>query len=167
MEADSEASFATADGRIVGTVNYMSPEQATALSIDGRSDLFSLGCTMYQLLTGRLPFPGESIAECLVLRIKGQSTPITDFRPDLSPRLIEVLAKLMARRPEDRYQTAAEAAVRYRPWRTMTPAPLPLSNRRRSRTPTDRTLSPPRRRNCLRAPGSPPRRPGIPWSRRP
>ena len=110
MEADSEASFATADGRIVGTVNYMSPEQATAMSIDGRSDLFSLGCTMYQLLTGRLPFPGETIAECLVLRIKGLSTSITDFRPDLSPRLIEVLMKLMARRPEDRFQTAAEAA---------------------------------------------------------
>ena len=73
MEADSEASFATADGRIVGTVNYMSPEQATALNLDGRSDLFSLGCTMYQLLSGRLPFPGETIAECLALRIKGHA----------------------------------------------------------------------------------------------
>ena len=111
MEADSEASFATADGRIVGTVNYMSPEQATALGVDGRSDLFSLGCTMYQLLTGRLPFPGETIAECLVLRITGRAAPITDFRPDLSPRLVEVLLKLMARRPEDRFQTAGEAAL--------------------------------------------------------
>ena len=110
MEADSEASFATADGRIVGTVHYMSPEQAVALNIDGRSDLFSLGCTMYQLLSGRLPFPGETVAECLALRIKGHPTPITDFCPDLSPRLIELLSKLMARRPEDRFQTAAEAA---------------------------------------------------------
>jgi serine/threonine-protein kinase len=110
MEADSEASFATADGRIVGTVNYMSPEQAIAGSIDGRSDLFSLGCAMYQLLAGRLPFPGETFAECLALRIKGQPTPITDFRPDLSPSLIQVLLKLMARRPDDRFQTAAEAA---------------------------------------------------------
>ncbi len=111
MEADSDASFATADGRLVGTVNYMSPEQAVTLNIDGRSDLFSLGCTMYELLSGRLPFPGETVAECLALRIKGQPTPITDFRPDLSPRLIHLLLeKLMASRPEDRFQTAAEAA---------------------------------------------------------
>jgi eukaryotic-like serine/threonine-protein kinase len=110
LEADSEASFATADGRIVGTVNYMSPEQATALGLDGRSDLFSLGCTMYELLCGRSPFPGETIAECLALRITGRPVPIAEFRPDLSPRLVEVLLKLLARRPEDRFQTAAEAA---------------------------------------------------------
>jgi serine/threonine-protein kinase len=110
MEADSAASFATAAGLVVGTVNYMSPEQAIAQSVDGRSDLFSLGCTMYQLLSGRLPFPGETLPECLALRIKGQSTPITDFRPDLSPQLVQLLEKLMARRPEDRFQTAAEAA---------------------------------------------------------
>jgi serine/threonine protein kinase len=110
MEADSAASYATVAGRIVGTVNYMSPEQAIAHNVDGRSDLFSLGCTMYQLLSARLPFPGETIAECLTLRIKGRSTPITDFRPDLSPRLVQLLEKLMARRPEERFQTAAEAA---------------------------------------------------------
>jgi eukaryotic-like serine/threonine-protein kinase len=111
MEADSESSFATADGRIVGTVHYMSPEQATAQSLDGRSDLFSLGCTMYQLLAGRLPFPGDTVAECLMLLIKGQPTPITEFRPDLSLGLVQVLSKLMARRPDDRFQTAAEAAL--------------------------------------------------------
>jgi serine/threonine-protein kinase len=111
MEVDSAASFATAAGLIVGTVNYMSPEQAMALDVDGRSDLFSLGCTMYQLLSGRLPFPGEQLAECLTLRIKGRATPITDFRPDASPRLAEILEKLMARRPEDRFQSAAEAAL--------------------------------------------------------
>jgi serine/threonine-protein kinase len=110
MEADSEASFATAAGRIVGTVHYMSPEQSIAQNIDGRSDLYSLGCTMYQLLSGRLPFPGETLAECLSLRIKGEPAPITDSRPDLSRRLVQVLEKLMARRLEDRYQTAAGAA---------------------------------------------------------
>jgi serine/threonine-protein kinase len=110
MEADNAATFATAAGQIVGTVNYMSPEQAVALNIDGRSDLFSLGCTMYQLLSGRLPFPGETVAECISLRVTGQSAPITDFRTDLSPSLVQVLEKLMARRPEDRFQTSAEAA---------------------------------------------------------
>ena len=110
MEVDSGASYATAAGMVVGTVHYMSPEQALALNVDFRSDLFSLGCTMYHLLSGCLPFPGETFAECLALRIKGQPTPITDFRPDLSPRVIQLLEKLMARRPEDRFQTASEAA---------------------------------------------------------
>src|SRR5262249_22560475 len=110
MEVDSAASYATAAGMVVGTVHYMSPEQALALNVDFRSDLFSLGCTMYQLLSGRLPFPGETLAECLALRIKGQPTPITDFRPDLSPRLVQLLEKLLARRPEDRFQTASEVA---------------------------------------------------------
>jgi serine/threonine-protein kinase len=109
-EADSASSFATAAGRVVGTVNYMSPEQAMAQDVDGRSDLFSLGCTMYQLLAGRLPFLGETLAECLTLRIQRQPDPITDSRPDLSPRLVQLLEKLMARRPEDRFQTAAKAA---------------------------------------------------------
>jgi serine/threonine-protein kinase len=114
MEADSAASFATAAGRIVGTVNYMSPEQAVGLTIDGRSDLFSLGCAMYQLLSGRLPFPGETAAECIALRVQGRSAPITEFRTDLSPSLVHVLERLIARRPEDRFQTAAEAAAALR-----------------------------------------------------
>jgi serine/threonine-protein kinase len=110
LEADSGASYATAAGMVVGTVHYMSPEQALALEVDFRSDLFSLGCTMYHLLSGRLPFQGETLAECLALRIKGPPTPITDFRPDLSPRLVQLLEKLVARRPEDRFQTASDAA---------------------------------------------------------
>ena len=63
MEADKEASFATAAGLVVGTVHFMSPEQCAAIEIDCRSDLFSLGCTMYYLLTCQLPFPGDTLAE--------------------------------------------------------------------------------------------------------
>jgi serine/threonine-protein kinase len=110
MEADGAASFATAEGLIVGTLHYLSPEQAVLTSVDGRSDLFSLGCTMYHLLSGRVPFPGGTLADCLALRITGSPAPITDFRPDVSPRLVHLLETLMARRPEDRFQTAAEAA---------------------------------------------------------
>jgi serine/threonine protein kinase len=111
MEADSETSFATAAGHSVGTLHYMSPEQAMARDADGRSDLFSLGCTMYHLLTGQLPFPGETVVECLKRRASGRPAPVTDLRPDLPPRLVEVLNKLMANRPQDRFQTAAEAAL--------------------------------------------------------
>jgi serine/threonine-protein kinase len=111
MEADSETSFATAAGHSVGTLNYMSPEQVTSSDVDGRSDLFSLGCTMYHLLTGQIPFPGETVVECLTRRAQGKAVPITSLRPDLSPTLVGVLDKLMACRPDDRYQTAAEAAT--------------------------------------------------------
>jgi serine/threonine protein kinase len=110
MEADSNTSFATAAGFAVGTVDFMSPEQATARDLDGRSDLFSLGCTLYYLLTGRLPFPGETLLECLARRIQGRPVPITEIRPDLPPGLVQVLDTLLARRPEDRFQTAVEAA---------------------------------------------------------
>src|SRR4029077_1554145 len=60
MEADNSTSFATADGIAVGTVDYMSPEQACGREVDGRSDLYSLGCAMYHPITAQVPFPGRS-----------------------------------------------------------------------------------------------------------
>ena len=96
---------------VVGTVHFMSPEQCAVIDVDCRSDLFSLGCTMYYLLTCQLPFPGDTLAECLALRIRGCQIPITDHRSDLSPRLVEVLDRFLARRPQDRFQTAGEAAT--------------------------------------------------------
>ena len=110
MEADSETSFATAAGLCIGTLYYMSPEQATAGDVDSRSDLFSLGCTMYHLLTGLMPFPGETVVECLRRIATGKPVPINDLLPDLPPPFVAVLDKLIANRPEDRFQTAADAA---------------------------------------------------------
>ncbi len=111
MEADSGASFATAAGFVVGTLHYMSPEQSAGIEIDGRSDLFSLGCAMYYMLSGQVPFPGDTVAECLARRIRGGPVPITDLIPTLSPQIVQLLNKLLARRPEERFQTAAEAAL--------------------------------------------------------
>ncbi|MFO0957835.1 MAG: serine/threonine-protein kinase [Isosphaeraceae bacterium] len=110
LEADQHTSFATADGIAVGTIDYMSPEQASGKEVDGRSDLFSLGCTMYHLLTGRLPFPGESPIDRLGKRLSGRPTPILEHRPDVPIRLVKVLDKLMATAPNDRFQDAGEAA---------------------------------------------------------
>ncbi len=111
LEADSHTSFATAAGHSVGTLHYMSPEQATGSDVDRRSDLFSLGCTMYHLLTGQIPFPGQTVVECLKRRASGAPVSITDLLPDVPPRLVEVLDKLMAYRAEDRFQAASEAAM--------------------------------------------------------
>lgn len=125
LEADSQTSFATAAGHSVGTLMYMSPEQATASDVDGRSDLFSLGCTMYHLLTGQVPFPGQTVVECLKRRALGSPDPITEVRPGLPPRLVGVLDKLLARRPENRFQTAAEAALALEAVAQHDNAPLP------------------------------------------
>jgi len=110
VDGDSESNFATADGVAVGTVDYMSPEQACGREVDGRSDLFSLGCSLYHLITGRQAFPGDSPIERLGRRINSRPVPITDLRPDLPSSLVAVLDKLLANKPHDRYQTAGEAA---------------------------------------------------------
>jgi eukaryotic-like serine/threonine-protein kinase len=111
MEADSAATFATADGIAVGTVDYMSPEQACGREVDGRSDLYGLGCSMYHLMCGRLPFPGDSPIERLGKRIGGRHTPITEFLPDMPSNFVRVLDRLLAHKPNERYASAAEAAA--------------------------------------------------------
>jgi serine/threonine protein kinase len=110
MEADEHSTFATADGIAVGTVDYMSPEQACGRDVDGRCDLFSLGCSMYHLMTGQLPFPGETPIERLGMRLSGRPIPITDLLPDLPSGLVQVLDKLLAHKPQDRFQRAEDAA---------------------------------------------------------
>jgi serine/threonine-protein kinase len=110
MEADNATSFATADGIAVGTVDYMSPEQACGREVDGRSDFYSLGCAMYHLISGKLPFPGDSPIERMGRRISGRPVPITEVKPDLPASLVRVLDKLMAQKPQDRFQSGTEAA---------------------------------------------------------
>jgi eukaryotic-like serine/threonine-protein kinase len=110
MEGDSAATFATADGIAVGTVDYMSPEQACGREVDGRSDLYGLGCAMYHLMTGKLPFPGSSPIERLGKRISGRHVPITEYLPDLPSNYVRVIDKLLAHKPYERYATADQAA---------------------------------------------------------
>jgi serine/threonine-protein kinase len=110
MEADSAATFATADGIAVGTVDYMSPEQACGRDVDGRSDLYGLGCAMYHLMTGKLPFPGASPIERLGKRISGRHVPITDYLPDVSSNFVRILDKMLAHKPHERFATAAALA---------------------------------------------------------
>jgi serine/threonine-protein kinase len=109
MEADEQSTFATADGIAVGTVDYMSPEQACGRDVDGRSDLFSLGCAMYHLMTGRLPFPGKTPIERLGLRLSGRPVPITELLPELPSGLVHVIDRLLSNEPRDRFQNAEEA----------------------------------------------------------
>ncbi len=110
MEADQHCTFETADGVAVGTVDYMSPEQACGQEVDGRSDVYSLGCAMYHLVTGRLPFQGDSPIERLGKRISNPPVPILSVRPDLPSNVVKVMDKMLAIKPRDRFQSAREAA---------------------------------------------------------
>ncbi len=105
-------------GEVLGTVDYVAPEQAkNSRSADTRSDIYSLGCALYQCLTGRVPFPDGSLVEKLLAHREDQPPPIQQFAADTPPPLIAVVNKMMAKRPEDRYQRPAEVAQALSPFR--------------------------------------------------
>src|SRR5262249_50990849 len=96
---------------LMGTADYLAPEQALNFhQADIRADIYSLGCTFYYLLTGQPPFSGMTLAEKLVKHQQAEPPRLEDFRTDLPPALISVVRKMLAKRPEDRYQTPAEVA---------------------------------------------------------
>ena len=95
---------------VLGTPSYMSPEQLAGKKIDGRSDLFSLAASLYQLLSGRLPFEGESMAQ-LMFKIANEPAPdILQFNAKLSRTVVAFLARAMAKEADERFQTGEEFA---------------------------------------------------------
>jgi serine/threonine protein kinase len=108
---EDDSTRLTQMGRMLGTIDYIAPEQAQdARSADIRADIYGLGCTLYYLLTGKPPFAGKDIVEKLGPRMTGEPPWVRAVRADVSPQLEEVLRKMMARLPEDRYQTPIEVA---------------------------------------------------------
>jgi serine/threonine protein kinase len=92
-------------GMLIGTADYIAPEQAHDASIvDTRADIYSLGCTFYYLLTGRPPFPGPSLMQKLLQHQEAEPEPVGQLRPDLPPDLATVVQRMMAKKPEDRFQ---------------------------------------------------------------
>ncbi len=113
----------TQSGAVLGTPDYIAPEQALdAHAADVRADLYSLGCTLYYLLTGRVPFPGESLTQKLLAHQLSQPEPLGKLRPELPPGLVALVERLMAKKPEDRYQTPAEVAQALAPYVRRGPA---------------------------------------------
>src|SRR5262249_18126413 len=107
----------TALGNIVGTVDYVAPEQAeNARTADIRADIYSLGCTLFYLLTGQPPFPGENVVDKITRRVLGQPPSVRAVRPEVPAALETVLAKIMARHPGERYQKPAEVAAALAPF---------------------------------------------------
>ncbi|MDX6577991.1 MAG: eukaryotic-like serine/threonine-protein kinase [Blastocatellia bacterium] len=97
-------------GVVMGTVGYMSPEQAQAKPVDQRSDIFSFGCLLYEAATCRKPFAGDSIVDTLHKIIYDPAPAITDFNPSASPELQRVIRKCLAKEPDKRYQTIRDTA---------------------------------------------------------
>lgn len=102
---------------VLGTADYLAPEQAlNSHSADARADLYSLGCTLYFLLTGHPPFPEGSISERLMKHQIESPPSILKDRPDVPPTLLHICEKMMSKKPEDRYQDAGEVADRLTEW---------------------------------------------------
>ncbi len=149
----------TAKGLPIGTAAYMSPEQAQgATGGDPRSDVYSLGCVVYEMLTGRMAFGGASLREVLAKQAGGEPTPVQTIRPEVPDAVAAIVARALAKRPEDRYQTAGEMATDLRiamgePARLSGTTPMPES-----------WLPPSERASRAATPGQP-AAPGSAWGR--
>lgn len=104
----AEAQPMTATGTVLGTVHYMSPEQVSGEEIDGRSDLYALGVLMFYAVSGRFPFERPSAPAVLVAHVNAPPPRVRSLAPDVSPHMEDIIAKLLAKRPDDRLASARD-----------------------------------------------------------
>ena len=104
--ADVSTKKLTNPGMVMGTVNYMSPEQAQGKSVDRRTDLWSLGICLYEMLAGKTPFAGKTINHTLVAIMENQPPPLTQITKSVPAEIGQITAKLLEKKPENRYLTA-------------------------------------------------------------
>ncbi|MBI1913512.1 MAG: protein kinase [Planctomycetes bacterium] len=117
LQGADEANPLTPMGVMMGTPDFMAPEQAEdSRAVDIRADLYALGGTLYQLLSGSVPFPGGTLVQKLQRHFHEIPIPLTRWRPDVPEPLSAVVARMMAKRPDQRYQTPAEVAAALKPF---------------------------------------------------
>jgi serine/threonine-protein kinase len=140
----------TQTGTVLGTSDYIAPEQAQGQHVDEHTDVYSLGIVLYELLTGELPFSGDNFVAVAMKHINEAPPPVSALRPEVPPRLDAAIARALAKRPEDRFATMADfgreleacleelRAPGGAPTMVMPPAPTaapPTRHRRRRRAP--------------------------------
>jgi len=129
------SSTMTQTAAVVGTAQYLSPEQARGETVDSRSDVYSTGCLLYELLTGRPPFVGDSPVAVAYQHVREPALPPSDHDTGLPPAIDAIVMKALAKRVEDRYQSAAamrsdiERYLAGRPIHAVPPPPMPDDDR--------------------------------------
>lgn len=108
FSGDAPATNLTQSGVTLGTPLYMSPEQVQGHTVDNRSDIYSFGVTCYHLLAGEPPFRGASAFDVALKHVQEQPRPLSDLRPDLPPDVCAMIHKMMAKNPDERYQSAKD-----------------------------------------------------------
>ncbi|HWC75304.1 MAG TPA: serine/threonine-protein kinase [Gemmatimonadales bacterium] len=106
--ADPAIAKLTATGIILGTPEFMSPEQIRGKPLDARSDIYALGIVAFEMFTGKLPFQGRNAQEMMIARLRSQPQPIRQLRPDLPESVEKALVKALQTNPDDRFTTAIE-----------------------------------------------------------
>ena len=118
-------SGSTRTGIVLGTPSFMSPEQLEGRKVDGHSDLFSLGVTLFQLLTGQLPFAADSMTGLMRQIAEVPHPPLRALRPELPACVESVIDRALAKNPEDRYETGAQMSTALEDCRSRIPSGLP------------------------------------------
>ena len=165
------------DERVLGTADYLAPEQAVdSHNVDARADIYSLGCTLYLCLTGQPPFTQGTLAQRLLAHQTKEPPAVESVQPEVPPELAEVVRKMMAKEPGQRYQNAGEAADALEHWLKTVPRTdrdrsyagldrdTPFPSGRRSRTRTSAKADTVQRGSPADAESTPhvePRRPGV------
>ena len=110
-EAPTQLAIKTQPGVVMGTVGYMSPEQARGFEVDARTDIWSLGVVLYEMLTGRLPFAGDTASDLVAAILKTEPAPLARYAPQSADELQRIVRKCVEKNREHRYQTAKDLIV--------------------------------------------------------
>jgi predicted Ser/Thr protein kinase len=108
---DATTGVLTQQGMILGTITYMSPEQALGKAVDARTDIFSLGVLMYEAVTGRVPFRGETVTETITQIIRDEALDPSRLNPSVSPGLNKIIQRCMRKSRDERFATAGEVSA--------------------------------------------------------
>lgn len=140
---------ASTSARIIGTMDYMAPEQIrNPANVRAAADIYGLGCTLYYLLTGQVPFPGGTRDEKQRRQLSEEPVPVRQLAPHVSPAFCRVVEAMMRKNPAERIASASELLERLAPWTPEQPLPMP----RRRRTPEPAAAQQPSSRDSTQGP---------------